>query len=299
MLNSKTTVLVVDDEELNLELIADYLSDDNIESVCVESGEQALERLHENPNKFSAVLLDRMMPGLNGIEVLQQIKADEKLNEIPVIMQTAKVGTESMIEGLKAGAQYYLSKPYDQQTLSTIVSTAIHDYKRYAQLQDDLKQAEKTLMMMEKGEFTFKSLDEGRDLATLLAQACPDSSRVILGLTELLINAVEHGNLAIDYDETSKLQAVGELENVIDSRLISPLYKDKIVTLEFSRSDDEINFTISDQGAGFDWSQYMEICPERAFDTHGRGIALANSISFDRLEYSGSGSKVCATVSLH
>lgn len=298
MQEDKSVVLVVDDEQFNLDLISEYLTDVVVDVVCVNSGEKALALLQENPHRFAAVLLDRMMPGLNGIEVLLKIKEDKELNRLPVIMQTAKTGKQSMLEGLNAGAHYYLSKPYDQKTLVAIVSTAIRDYQHYLHLKESLNQSVQTLKMMQKGTFAFKSLQDGRKLAALLADACPDSERVAMGLTELITNAVEHGNLGITYDEKSKLNADGTWEDEILTRLSSSDYQDKYATVEFTRSEKEIKFLITDQGDGFDWHQYMEISPERAFDSHGRGIALANSVSFKHVEYSDNGKQVCVTVPL-
>jgi anti-sigma regulatory factor (Ser/Thr protein kinase) len=71
-----------------------------------------------------------------------------------------------------------------------------------------------------------------------------------------------------------------------------------VLSIEFSRGNDEITFIINDQGNGFDWEQYMEISPHRVFDSYGRGIAMANLISFDQIEYLGTGNKVCVTVKL-
>ena len=298
MSEEKTVVLVVDDEIFNLDLITDYLNESDIDVVCVERGAQALAALQESPDRFSAVLLDRMMPGMDGIEVLEHIKKDEKINRLPVIMQTASSGKKNMLEGLNAGAYYYLSKPYDQETLIAIVKTAIRDYEHYAHIQENLKQSVQTLKMMDQGLFNFKSLEEGRNLAVLLANACPNSERVVLGLTELITNAVEHGNLDISYEEKSRLNSTGSWESEVENRLDSPAYKDKYATVEFNRNASKITLVITDQGEGFDWREFMTVSPERAFDSHGRGIALANSISFEHLEYLGNGNKVCVTVAL-
>lgn len=298
MTEDKPVVLVVDDEIFNLDLITDYLNESDIDVVCVERGEQALSLLQESPYRFSAILLDRMMPGMDGIEVLTHIKKDEKISRLPVIMQTASSGKKNMLEGLNAGAYYYLSKPYDQETLIAIVKTAIRDYRHYVHIQDSLRQSVQTLKMMDKGLFNFRSLEEGRNLATLLANACPNSERVVLGLTELITNAVEHGNLGITYEEKSRLNAKGDWESEVEKRLASPDYKDKYATVEFNRSDDKIMLVITDQGDGFDWEKFMTVSPERAFDSHGRGIALANSISFKQVEYLNNGNKVCVTVPL-
>ena len=296
-MDNKPAVLAVDDEQFNLEIIKEYLSAINIETVCVESGEQALIVLQNSPQRFSAVLLDRMMPGIDGIEVLKQIKADENTSHLPVIMQTAKAGKDNMLEGLNAGAHYYLSKPYDQQTLLAIISTAIRDYQRYKDIQENLEQSAQTLKLMEQGEFSFKSLDEARCLSALLARACPESDSVVFILTELMVNAVEHGNLGISYKEKSRLISEEKWEGEVLHRLTLPENRDKQVTIKFTRNTDEITFLITDQGAGFDWQQYMEVSPNRAFDSHGRGIAMANSISLNKIEYLETGNKVRVTVS--
>ncbi|HEB55006.1 MAG TPA: response regulator [Gammaproteobacteria bacterium] len=296
MSTHRQEVLVVDDEVMNLELINEYLNEANIDAVCVESGEDALSILNASPRRFSAVLLDRMMPGIDGIEVLSRIKADCRINRLPVIMQTAKVGKQAMIEGLNAGAYYYLSKPYDQQTLIAIVTTAIRDYEHYLNIQETLKQSTQTLKLMDNGRFVYKSLEDGRNLAVLLANACPKSDSIVLGLTELMINAVEHGNLAIGYAEKTRLNSDGAWEAEIERRLSLPGNQNKYVTVDFNREQEHVKIVITDQGEGFDWEEYMEISPQRAFDSHGRGIAMANLVASSEIEFLEKGNKVCVTV---
>ncbi len=295
--DEKPVVLVVDDEQFNLEIIKEFLSEIDVETVCVESGEQALMKLHDAPLQYSAVLLDRMMPGIDGIEVLIKIKENKNTNRIPVIMQTAKTSKECVLEGLNAGAHYYLSKPYDQQTLVAITSTAIRDYQRYVHIQEHLEQSSQTLMLMKKGEFSFKTLEEARCLSALLAKSCTESDSLVFVLTELMINAVEHGNLDISYSEKSKLIAADKWQDEVQHRLALPENMNKQVSIDFSRDDEGVTFLITDQGTGFDWQQYMEVSPNRAFDSHGRGIAMANSISLNQIEYLEAGNKVRITVS--
>jgi len=292
MNDSKPTVLVVDDEPLNLELIVQYLENSGVISVCVDGGEKAWDLLQKYPARYSAVLLDRMMPGMDGMELLARIKSDAALAVLPVIMQTAEIEKQSILEGLQAGAHYYLTKPYDGQTLLAIVNTAVSDYARYTALQANARKSAHTLKMMAKGRFVFKSLEDARDLAALLANACTDSDRIVLGLTELMINAVEHGNLGISYEEKSRLNNTGDWEYEVKRRLDLPENKDKHGFVEFERNTSKIVFNIIDQGSGFDWRPYLELSPERALESHGRGIALAKSISFDRIEYCGNGNEV-------
>jgi len=296
MNENSATVLVVDDDELNLELITEYLRETEITPISAANGEIALKLLYESPEQFSAVLLDRMMPGIDGMEVLSRIKSDAVLSKLPVIMQTAKEGREYMLEGLQAGSYYYLTKPYDRQTLLAIIRTAVKDYQRYCELQTNVKQTANTLKMMDKGKFTFQTLEEARNLAALLANACADAGQVVLGLTELMVNAVEHGNLGISYEEKTRLNALGEWESEIKRRLKMPENVSRRAIVEFERQENRIRFIILDQGTGFEWGNYLDLSPDRAFDSHGRGIAMARSISFEQVEFRGNGNEVSVTV---
>jgi hypothetical protein len=118
----------------------------------------------------------------------------------------------------------------------------------------------------------------------------------VLGLTELMVNAVEHGNLGITYREKSALNEKGNWRDEVDRRLALPENADRFATICMRRAADGISFTILDRGDGFDWQSYLEMCPERAFDSHGRGIAMSRMLSFTSVEYSGNGNTVCATV---
>ena len=120
-------ILVVDDEPLNLEIIAEFLEGDAYRLEFAATGEEAWSLLEVPDSAYDLVVLDRMMPGMNGIELLKRIKADERLSHLPVIMQTAAAAPDQVREGLAAGAYYYLTKPYDPEALQTIVRAALDD----------------------------------------------------------------------------------------------------------------------------------------------------------------------------
>ncbi|HQX07983.1 MAG TPA: response regulator, partial [Zoogloea sp.] len=96
---SKARILVVDDEPFNLDIVAEYLDEMDFDLVMVESGEAAWDALCDTAQMFDLVLLDRMMPGMDGIMLLKRMKADERLATIPVIMQTAATSPEQIREG--------------------------------------------------------------------------------------------------------------------------------------------------------------------------------------------------------
>jgi PAS domain S-box-containing protein len=149
-----------------------------------------------------------------------------------------------------------------------------------------------------EGVFHFQTLSQARDLAYGLARSCPHPKKAMLGLFELLVNAVEHGNLALNYDDKSRLLAEGKWDQEIEHRAVNPPYSDRRVTVIFNKTDTEIRFQIQDEGSGFAWERFMEISPERMQTPHGRGIAIARMTSFDSVEYMGSGNIVIATISL-
>jgi hypothetical protein len=86
----------------------------------------------------------------------------------------------------------------------------------------------------------------------------------------------------------------GEWQQEIQRRLQLPEYRDRLVEVSFEKVNKLICITIQDQGAGFNWQNYLDFSPERAFDLNGRGIALAYKLSIDQLQYLGNGNTVKA-----
>lgn len=297
MSNNKSRILVVDDEALNIEIILGMLEGENYQFDVARDGVEAWALLEGNPEAYDVVLLDRMMPRMDGMEVLSRIKSHTLLRHIPVILQTAMNAREHMVEGIRAGAYYYLVKPYDGDVLVSVVRTAARDNRHYRNIRKELRDATRTLGLLRSGRFRYRTLAEARALATLLANACPNPESVAMGLAELMINAVEHGNLGISYQEKSVLNAAGFWEAEVERRLAQDTLSPRQVEVEFSRDEDSIRILITDQGEGFDWEKYLTLSPERALDNHGRGIAMAKMLSFSELEYRGRGNQVAVTIS--
>jgi len=292
------TVLLVDDEPFNLEILLEYLEDTGYCLDVAEDGQVAWDKLTADPERFDVVVLDRMMPGLSGLEVLQRMKQHPVLQSVPVILQTALAARDEILEGLQSGAYYYLTKPFEEVMLQSVLQTAVADRQRYRQAQQDSKAAGRTFGLMREATFVFRTIESARDLAVVLANACPDPKRVAIGLTELLLNAVEHGNLGIGYREKSLLCKAERWDEEIAARLADPAYADREVLVTYRRVNGTISVRIKDQGKGFDFSRYLDMDPARAFDIHGRGIAMSRMISFDSLRYHGCGNEVEVTVNV-
>jgi DNA-binding response OmpR family regulator len=112
MFNGKPQILCIDDEPNNLKLLEAVLVPRGYEVIKEENGNEALQRIMEN--RIDLVLLDVMMPGTDGLKVCKMIKNDERYRSIPVIMVTALNSKEDRIKGIEAGADEFLSKPFDQ-----------------------------------------------------------------------------------------------------------------------------------------------------------------------------------------
>ena len=295
---SDKRVLLVEDDSIFAEIIQEVLTEAGYKVQYAEDGLEAWNILEAGETDFAAILVDRLMPRMDGIELLLKIKATPALLHVPIIMVTSSSDSASIQMGLDAGAYYYLIKPFEPKVLLSIVNAAVVQYRDYLTMQENLQMNQLSLDFLVNGLFHFQTLDEGSQLANSFAQACPNPENVIIGFSELFINAVEHGNLGITYEEKGELVNNAQLLSEIARRQALEENRDKLVEVSFERQTDLLVFTIRDQGQGFDWSRFLDFDPERVFDPNGRGIAMARSISFDSLEYQGNGNIVVVTVKL-
>lgn len=113
---SKEQILVVDDEEDILELVRYNLAAEGFKVICAETGEHALEIARSAEPDL--IILDLMLPGINGLEAARILKADEKTSNIPIIMLTAKGEEADVVIGLELGADDYVSKPFSPRILT-------------------------------------------------------------------------------------------------------------------------------------------------------------------------------------
>lgn len=292
------TLLLVDDEPFNLELMAEQLEDVGYQVVTADSGEAGWALLQNEENRFAAVLVDKMMPGMNGFELLRRIKQSSELEFLPVVMQTA-VGTAASIqEGLSAGAFYYLTKPFTREMLLAVVSAAVSHWDRHSHFKALSEQQIDALLHLNDATFRMRTYQEAQNITSLLAHTCPQPGKVATGLFELLVNAIEHGNLGLSYDEKTRLQNDGVWEKVLEERLASKAWGHRQVSIQFKRTDERVDFVIEDEGDGFEWHPYTEHDPALIHQTHGRGIMIAERLAFDTLEYVGKGNVVRASVFL-
>ena len=122
-LTSSSELLVVDDNSMNRIMLSRYIAKLGYRATLVENGRKALEKLQTGP--FDLVLLDVEMPEMNGYEVLEHLKADPRLRDIPVIMISAVEELESVVRCIELGAQDYLPKPFNTVLLRARLSACL------------------------------------------------------------------------------------------------------------------------------------------------------------------------------
>lgn len=114
-MNQRPKVLIVDDEPFNVDYLEQELEDLDYQLITASNGREALDKIQSHLPDL--VLLDLQMPVLDGFAVLAQLKADNELRNIPVIIVSAANDSRSIVKGIKQGAEDYLTKPVDADLL--------------------------------------------------------------------------------------------------------------------------------------------------------------------------------------
>lgn len=284
-------ILCVDDEDFNLDIIQKHLRKAGYETITAENGQEAWDILTRNASEIDLILLDRMMPVMDGITLLKKVKSHPRFEKLPVIMQTAANSSEQVVEGIESGAYYYITKPYASEVLLSIVASAVRDHKEQQELETKIIKANAVLSITRSAHYKLKTHQQARELAVHLSAFSKHPSRVVVALTAILSNSIEHGNLEIGHDRKQDLLMEGKWEQELEFRMALPEYRNRWIDVMVERVSNGVKVRIVDEGKGFRWQEYIDFEPRRMTDPNGRGIAMANAITPGCLQYSGSGNK--------
>jgi hypothetical protein len=292
MANDDIKILVVDDDPLNLvcaETNLDrFIGYNNYGSA--DDGTSGLEYLEKNPD-VDIIFLDRMMKKLNGIPMLKKMKENPGYNDIAVIFQTGDVGKPEKQECIDTGSLYILQKPYTDIEQGVMVNVVAAQVRAKRRMKQNIQG--KTVG---NASFTFKTLDEAENVAIQLALHYPNPLAVYEAIYELLVNAVEHGNLDIGYHEKNTKLRNGIYNDFLKNRQAAPEYKDKNVTASIQKHDQVLELHIKDMGKGFEKADYRDFGTETLREPNGRGIYKAMQV-FEEVVYVNGGMEVvCTTI---
>lgn len=312
MEETKQTILVVDDTPENIDVVVGVLSQ-KYKVKAAPNGEKALKIVAKNPP--SLILLDIMMPGIDGYETCKRLKENPETSSIPVIFLTAKAEAEDVVKGLRLGAVDYVTKPFNPNELLVRVSN-VSDLNRQRQQLETLV-AQRTVELEEtnrlaevaKVDADIKSYvqqlrvaipSKMRHVAHLLdyldscyRMTCQsfdiDLTRLSICLNESLTNAVVHGNLEVP--SSLKEDDWSVFEEMVEKRESTPEYADRKVLVDYQVDESQLKFKIQDQGAGFDPSKLPDPNDPLAMLSSGRGIMLIRTF-MNHVSWNDKGNKI-------
>lgn len=255
-------------------------------------GEEAYSLFMEHDPDI--VVSDYDMPKMNGIDLIKKILLIS--TDTHTILLTGVGNEQVAIDALESGACLYLKKPVDTASLKKVLTQETDAIIRQRQLMNISMLIQERKMKLSFDTNVYKIPDIIALLIEKVEAYLPshDLLKVELGLSELITNAIEHGNLGISYAEKSEALKNNELEDLYKIKLSKNDCQKKQVAITFYMNSNYCEWEIIDQGEGFDWQKQPSPCiGDKLLCLHGRGIFISK-IQFDEIEYSGKGNIVKA-----
>ncbi|MDM8559971.1 response regulator [Candidatus Parabeggiatoa sp. HSG14] len=215
-MSHKGTVLIVDDIQENVSVLFRFLSNEGFKVLVAQSGKQALRTFDfANPD---VVLLDVMMPGMDGFEVCTILKSQEKTQNIPIIFMTALADTVDKVKGFELGAADYITKPLQQEEVLARINAHLNVYKLQKQLEDKnytLQQQNETLETVVKALQKAKQTAETANLTKTqfmanISHELRTPMNAIIGYSELLKEEAEDLSATDFISDIDKINMAGK-----------------------------------------------------------------------------------------
>jgi DNA-binding response OmpR family regulator len=284
----KEKVLIVDDQEALRSMLARLVARAGFEPVEAKDGREAIELF----KKLSPVVVvsDVMMPKLDGLALLQEVKRIDR--GAAVILMTGLGNEEVLLQALRGGATNFFKKPFNTGELIQEIR-AVAEYRREAARAvlstPSLEEETKRFRIPSGDERYFPLINQ---VALQLPMILPEEEilNLKIGIEEMIINAVEHGNLGISFAEKAAAIEAGTLRELVAERLAGAGGA-KSVTVSSRLTRDRFQITVCDEGEGFDWRALPGVEAGNLLAFSGRGIFLTK-IYFDEVRYNERGNEV-------
>lgn len=184
-------ILIVDDVARNIQILGNILSAHGFQIAYAQNGQNALSIVKKQD--FDLILLDIMMPEMDGYEVCKKLKSNKKTSDVPIIFLTAKADMDSIVKGFETGGQDYITKPFNSAELLARINTHIllrEQKKQLSQLNKSLEQkVEERTVQLTKANKLLEKLDHTKsDFLSIISHELRTPLNGVIGLTDLLSN---------------------------------------------------------------------------------------------------------------
>ncbi len=198
-MGSETTILIVDDESTNVDMLSQELEEEGYNLLTACDGEEALIKVQDDQPDL--VLLDVMMPNIDGFTVCRILKGSGKTIQIPIILLTALHAQEDRVKGIEAGADDFISKPFDRDELLAKIRSLLHQKKHREKKEKDLteqlrstkKDLEQTRLELASAQKRIEMLERAKDqlckFVPLTVRKMADFSQETFGLQKVETDA--------------------------------------------------------------------------------------------------------------
>ncbi len=226
-------ILIVEDDSSNLELLEKIIIQSNHSAHCARNGEEALEILGNQKSNIDLILLDLIMPEMNGIELLEKIKANKNIQHIPVIMLSAVDELEPTVECITLGADDFLFKPINRVLLNARINNALEkklfrdkELKYQKRIKQEQEKSETLLLNILPGSIAARL----KDGETLIADDIENASVLFADLTGFtkLSSKISAGDLVLIlnnifsiFDELVAKHSLEKIKTIGDNYMIA------------------------------------------------------------------------------
>ena len=282
-------ILVVDDLSSDRCIAGGLLSKDN--SLIIDNannGFEALKKIELRPPDL--ILTDLQMPEMNGLELVQHVR--DHYQHIPTILMTARGSEDIAIKALQEGAASYIPKQYLAhdllETVQRVLASAVEERSHSRLMQHIVA----TTYVLKNDLALISSLVRHlrQEAQNRLLCSEHEAMRLATALDEALQNAYYHGSLEVD--STLKANGNNQFQEMADVRLTQSPYSSRQITVNASYSEEEVSFSIQDEGPGFDPSSLPDPTDLAYLERpSGRGVLLMRSFT-DEIKFNEQGNEV-------
>lgn len=291
-MNYKGKILIVDDNIDLLDYLKDFFMIYNYDVILAETGAEGINKFREFMPDI--VISDMRLPDKNGNIVVKEIKEIDR--DVPIIIITGYSDHQLILSAMKNGAVDLLKKPFKPNDLKYLINKIETLFRKIkVKLSASFVQWEKRHIIIRNDIHIIRSVVDF--IFSNIDYISEDVSFMKIGLQEVLINAIEHGNLDITNKEKQELLDRGDYNRILKERMQQTEYRDKFVDIEIFSTPEYLKVSIQDMGKGFDLSSIPDPeNPENFLKESGKGILMAIH-AFDRVDYNDAGN--CVTLIKH